>query len=253
MLGRWWVAAFCLVWVSACRAAEPPTATYAPTSEYKTRLVKGWEVMIHRDLLTDQPELAAEVLDVLEDQLVGIERMVPRRAVERLKQVMIWVEEQEPHHPCMCYHPGAGWLREHDMNPDKARCVEIANARKFLKWTKDQPWMVLHELAHAYHHQFVPDGYENEEVKQALESARAERLYDGVLRIQGKVEPAYGGKNPMEYFAEGSEALFGTNDFYPFVRAELEQHDPRLYRLLEKLWNGDGVEADRNQEQEPRP
>jgi hypothetical protein len=40
----------------------------------------------------------------------------------------------------------------------------------------------------------------------------------------------------MEYFAEQSEALFGTNDFFPFVRSELEQHDPRMFALLKRLW-----------------
>ena len=30
----------------------------------------------------------------------------------------------------------------------------------------------------------------------------------------------------MEYFAEASEAYFGTNDFFPFVRIELRRHDP---------------------------
>jgi hypothetical protein len=40
----------------------------------------------------------------------------------------------------------------------------------------------------------------------------------------------------MEYFAEGSEALFGTNDFHPFVRPELNRHDPELYALLRRLW-----------------
>ena len=40
-----------------------------------------------------------------------------------------------------------------------------------------------------------------------------------------------------EYFAESSEAYFGKNEFYPFVRAELKQHDPNMYALLEKLWH----------------
>ena len=40
----------------------------------------------------------------------------------------------------------------------------------------------------------------------------------------------------MEYFAEATEAFFGTNDFYPFVRSELERHDPELFGLLKLLW-----------------
>ena len=33
-----------------------------------------------------------------------------------------------------------------------------------------------------------------------------------------------------------TEAYFGTNDFYPFVRAELKQHDPKTFALLESIW-----------------
>jgi hypothetical protein len=46
-------------------------------------------------------------------------------------------------------------------------------------------------------------------------------------------------ENPdrWEYFAEASEAYFGTNDFYPFVRTELQRHDPEMYELLKRLWH----------------
>jgi hypothetical protein len=40
----------------------------------------------------------------------------------------------------------------------------------------------------------------------------------------------------MEYFAEGTEAYLGTNDFYPFVRGELIRHDPLLAELLSEVW-----------------
>ena len=33
------------------------------------------------------------------------------------------------------------------------------------------------------------------------------------------------GVKPL-YYAETSEAFFGTNDFYPYVRSELRRHDP---------------------------
>ena len=32
------------------------------------------------------------------------------------------------------------------------------------------------------------------------------------------------------------EAYFDRNDFYPFVRAELKEHDPVLHDLLEEIW-----------------
>ncbi|MEE8389889.1 MAG: hypothetical protein V3S14_03710, partial [Anaerolineae bacterium] len=45
----------------------------------------------------------------------------------------------------------------------------------------------------------------------------------------------YALKNDKEYFAESSEAYFGTNDFFPFVRAELRRHDPEMCALLKKV------------------
>ena len=45
-----------------------------------------------------------------------------------------------------------------------------------------------------------------------------------------------------EYFAENTEAFFGRNDFFPYTRADLRAHDPRMEALLAKLW---GVTASR--------
>ena len=39
-----------------------------------------------------------------------------------------------------------------------------------------------------------------------------------------------------EYFAECTEAFFGTNDHYPFVRAELKEHDPQMYAVVKEVW-----------------
>ena len=61
-----------------------------------------------------------------------------------------------------------------------------------------------------------------------------------VLRASGRRERHYALNNEKEYFAEMTEAYFGTNDFYPFVRAELEEHDPKMFRLLQALWDAKG-------------
>jgi hypothetical protein len=209
---------------------------FEPTDRYEARQVEGWTILVNKKFLSEQPELADRALTLLRFQLYQVARRLPEKAVESLRTIKIWLEENEPHHPCMAYHPNPGWLKEHGMNPDKARCVEIANARKFLEWTFDQPWMVLHELAHGYHHQSLDNGFGNAEVKTAFDQAMQAGNYRTVLRLSGKSEKAYAATNPMEYFAEATEAYFGTNDFYPFVRAELKEHDPALFALLAKLW-----------------
>ncbi|MDB5351238.1 MAG: hypothetical protein JWN86_2485 [Planctomycetota bacterium] len=219
---------------------EKPTP-FEPTSQYEVRKVEGWTVLVNKGFLARKPELAQKTVDLLGHQLYQVVTRIPATPLMKLRTVRIWLEEAEPHHPCMAYHPDAGWLSEHGMNPEKARCVEVANAQKFLSWTRQQPWMVLHELAHAYHHQFLVGGFENPEIRKAFEDSSIAKLYDSVLRISGKTERAYAATDPMEYFAETSEAFFGTNDFYPFVSAELRKHDLSMYLLLRRLWEEPGT------------
>lgn len=236
------LATLCGVQMFSLATAEDVTESPASspafvlTDGYDSEMVEGWKVLVNRAFRQQEPELYEQTLALLRHQLYGISRKLKGEPLEELRSVTIWVEEREPHHPCMCYHPDAGWLVEHGMNPDKARCVELANARNFLTWTLDQPWMVFHELAHAYHHQILPDGYENSDVRTAYDDAMTNKRYESVLRVNGKREPAYAATNPMEYFAELSEAYFGTNDFYPYVASELLEHDPAMHALLGKLW-----------------
>lgn len=237
---RWWGPMAAALILADPGAARPGHGdAFEPTERYESRSIEGWTVLVHRGFLGADPKLAEQALTLLRVQLDRIARRVPGRALEQLRGVRIWVEEREPHHPCMAYHPDAGWLREHGMNPEKARCVEIANARNFLTWTLQQPWMVLHELAHAYHHQFLEGGFENRPLSEAHRKAREGGTYDEVAHVDGRRHRAYALNNPMEYFAECSEAYFGANDFYPFVRPELREHDPEAFELLRRVWEGD--------------
>ena len=227
-------ATFLLLASLALPAAEP---RWDPVERYETRQIEGWTLRVHQDLLAQKP-LADDTLRLLEFQLYQITRVVPTNALARLRVIPIWVELYHPRHPCMCYHPSPDWLREHDMNPAKAGGVELANATNFLSWTKQQPLMVLHELAHGYHDQVLKHG--NPELHAAYTNAVASKRYDEVLHINGRKQRHYALNNDEEYFAEATEAYFGTNDFYPFTRAELKQHDPEMFALLGKLWEMPG-------------
>lgn len=228
----------CIVLLSAAsdRVWSADKVEFEPTEAYARETIEGWPVLVNKAFRDREGDLAVETLALLQQQLYLIARNVPPMALAKLRQIKIWVEEAEPHHPCMCYHPDPDWLRGHDMNPDKARSVELANARNFLTWVHDQPWMVFHELAHGYHHQFLEDGFKNAEVRAAFERATDTQIYDSVLHIRGARQKHYALTNPQEYFAESSEALFGTNDFYPFVRSELKEIDAEGFEVLKRAW-----------------
>jgi len=208
---------------------------YTPTCGYAHKEILGWQVLVNREFTAEHPALAEKVLRLLESHLYQICRVVPEAALVHLRKQKIWVEYKDRNFPCMCYHPSAEWLSKNGYNPAKAGGIEICGAEKFLSWTKDQPWMVLHELAHGYHHKVI--GYDNAELNAAFRNAKESGNYNAVLHINGRTQKAYAMNNAKEYFAETAEAFFGTNDFYPFVRAELKQHDPEVFRLHRKFWS----------------
>lgn len=212
-------------------------ATFDPTEHYDERMIEGWRVLVNRQLLAEAPETARDALRLFADQLHDITRRVPAVSVAKLRRITLWLELNEPHHSCAAYHPDEQWLRANGMNPAKAKCVEVANARNFVQWTREQPMMLLHELAHGYHDQFVEGGFQNPELLACYERAKRSGTYDTVLMHRGTKERAYAMTSPMEYFAESTEAFFGTNDFFPFVAAELAHHDPDISHLLAHLWN----------------
>lgn len=221
---------------SFCQENSPPgRKPFVPTSQYETRAIEGWTIRVNKVLLTDQADLGRRALRLLEIKLFDVSSAVPAKACSELRKVPIWLGINDGHAPCSEYHPSEVWLRENGFNPDKARAVEIGNAKLFLEWSKDQPSMVLHELAHAYHDRVL--GFNHPDLARAYAAAVDSKSYDSVLRNNGKSERAYAMANAQEYFAECSESFFGTNDYYPFVAAELRQHDPKMYELIRTLWN----------------
>ena len=216
-------------------AAETNNVSFVPSTKYATTRVAGWTVRVNRELLTTQSELGSNALALLALKLREITNTVPPRACEALKKLPIWLGVNDGHAPCAEYHPSKDWLAKNGYNPDKAKCVEIGNAKRFIDWSRSQPSMILHELAHSYHDQVL--GFSDKRIRAAYERAKASGKYDSVQRDNGKAERAYALTDDHEFFAEATEAFFGTNDFYPFTRADLKEHDPETFLLLEDLWN----------------
>ncbi|HVT13150.1 MAG TPA: hypothetical protein VHE55_12875 [Fimbriimonadaceae bacterium] len=205
--------------------------TFGPYTDLK---IEGWNVKVESSEMKDATW--AEVRQELTTQLYRISHVVPDGPLSKLRKITIWIHTDDAATKCMAYHPAPEWLKEHGSNPAMAHGVEIANAKNFISWTYEQPWMVLHELSHAYHHQFLPDGFDNKEVKSVWDEEMALKKYDHVLHWDGKTVKHYAETNPMEFFAECTEAYFGENDFYPFVNAELKTFDPEAYHLMQQVW-----------------
>jgi len=227
---------------STTSSFEGPDDT-SPVPGYSIRAMAGFRVYVANEIKNDHPGMETEALKALKDDLNRIVESIPERATAALRRTSIFVENESQARPVgftgrgAVYHPSAEWLKANGFIPEKVRSVEISNIRDYLSWRKHQPSMVLHELAHAYYWLVGPD---LPEVKAAYESAVASGIYEKVRYVLSEndddLRGAYALSYVQEYFAELSEAYFGRNDFYPFVREELKVHDPKGLRAIEEVW-----------------
>lgn len=212
-------------------------ATKAAKFDPVVKMMEGWTVHIDPKLLVGKhAEEGSQALKMLANHLQRISILVTGKQLNGLRQVGIWIEYSHPELDSMQYHPGKAWLTEHGYDERLVKKVHIPQASALSSRSQmiKHPAVILHELAHGYHHQIL--GFEEQRVKEAYNKAMKAKLYDEVLLYNGKKVRAYAATNHKEYFAEGVEAYFYRNDFYPFVRAELELHDPFLHNVMVQIW-----------------
>ncbi len=198
----------------------------------------GWTVHVDPALLEEGPQalLGKRSLRMLGDHLHRISLLMDTTRLEKLRTCEIWIEHAHPTLKNMQYHPGLGWLKKHGHDPRLHKKVHIPQAKALLDRNQllKHPAVVLHELAHAYHDQILT--FDHEPTLAAYQKAMDAKLYDRVLLFNGQILPHYAKTNHKEYFAESTESYFYRNDFYPFVRAELQEHDPDTHALMVDVW-----------------
>lgn len=224
---------------AAPRDPAPARAETPQPASRTTRDIEGWKVRIDDRLLGNAPDapLGARALRFLEAKLVEIKAVVPPARVKDLQEVTIVLDLNCGTLGAMQYHPDAGWLKAHGYPTELAKCVHLPRADDVAtrRNINEQPWVILHELAHAFHDQKL--GFDEPRIKAAYEAFKKSGHGDAALLYDGKRVKHYGLTNPMEFFAEMTESYFGVNDFYPFNRAELKESEPELLQLLTEIWN----------------
>lgn len=216
----------------------------AKATSHTARQIEGWTVQVDDRLLDPaNSPIAERAIRLLSNRLFDVTLAVPSNTLKRLQRVPIWLDLTHGALRQAQYHPSSEWLKEHGYSANLARSVHIPDAQEYasINHQRVQPWSILHELAHAYHHQVY--GFDDKEISEAWKLFKAEEKHERVLHIGGKQTRHYGVTDPQEFFAEMSEAYFGTNDFFPFNRAELQQAYPEIFRLLQKLWESPGRES----------
>jgi hypothetical protein len=212
--------------------ADPPK----PTS-HTVRKIEGWNVRIDDRLLYPPDDvLGARALRFLEGKLSDIKMVVPADKLKALQSVTIVLDLTHGKLRPMQYHPSRGWLWANGYSADLVKCVHLPRAADVAtkRNVVEQPWVILHELAHAYHDQVL--GFDEPRIKAAYEKYKKSGHGDRTLLYNGERVRHYALTDHKEFFAEMTEAYFGVNDFFPFNRAELKEAEPEIYDLMVQIW-----------------
>jgi len=219
--------------IVAAGTGEPKLKFYDPVSQ----TLEGWTIKVDPALLqADNGAIKRRSFTALANHLQRVKFMIQGERLEHLQQLPIWIEFDNASLDNMQYHPSRGWLIANGHDPRLAKHVHIPHAATLTlreTWAK-HPYVILHELSHAYHDQVL--NFENPKIIAAFEHSKQQGIYDDVLVHTGRRARHYALSNHKEYFAESTEAYLGVNDFYPFVRAELKEHDPTMHALLQQIW-----------------
>jgi hypothetical protein len=231
-----------LIRPTASRPAATTRAVPPQPASRTARQVEGWTVRVDDRLLAaaarPDAELGARALRFLEVKLSEIKLVVPPARVAELQQIPIVLDLTCGGLGPMQYHPSAAWLKANGYPAELAKCVHLPRAADVVtrRNVREQPWVILHELAHGYHDRVL--GFDDPRVTEAYrrfkESGRGER----VLLHDGRRVRHYALTDHKEFFAEMTEAYFGANDFYPFNRAELREAEPDILALMSAIWGG---------------
>jgi hypothetical protein len=221
-----------------------------PLSEYAEESIAGFRVLFHPSLMRDSfdADRRGRVRAALIYDLETVARVIPSPALSAVREIPIVITHEARESPGFsprgaCFHPSADWLTSHGLDAAREGVVEILSVDDYMLWRAEQPAMLLHELAHAYHWLL---GFGREDVREAFKAASAAgalyREVAHVMRPGGAKQKAYALTNEHEYFAELSEARFLRNDIFPFIADELRAYDPAGYAVVDRLWHLSGEE-----------
>jgi hypothetical protein len=226
-----------LITSSRTREPDEPRQQKPQPASRTARDIEGWKIIVD-DRLTKGPdeELGTKALKFLEAKLVEIKAVVPAARVKEIQTIAIVLDLNCGDLGPMQYHPDAGWLKANGYSTDLAKCVHLPRAADLptRRNINEQPWVILHELAHGYHDQML--GFEEPRILAAFEAFKKSGRGDMALLFDGNRVKHYGLTDQKEFFAEMTESYFGVNDFFPFNRAELKGAEPELFELLKEIW-----------------
>lgn len=252
----WGAGCLAAAWPLAARGEERPTKPppyqapvnfSAPPRDYEARQLSRWTVLVEKQLLDEEPELARRALERLGRQLDELMRVFPTSAQSQFAGLTLFLMYGERatwggRNNGLEYFQKVAPQHYRHLDPRMRSAILIYSAENYDWLPERRALMALaHEFAHAYQLEQWP---ENEpSIYDAWAHAMEAGLYRQVRDESGAtLEEGYAAVNQLEYFAELSMVYFVGGYYTPFTRAELATYDPQGFAMIQAAWNVTGEE-----------
>lgn len=182
-------------------ASRAVSATFEPTEDYEHQKIEGFSVYISGRLVEQDRATVSAVKRIVRAQLYRLSLMAPRKT-RLLRTTKIWFTKDQTTGTSTAHYiqSSAKGLESVGRNPDFASSIEVYNVPAFVRQWRHEPSVLIHELAHAYHHQHLEDGFHNKRIADLYNTAKATGKYDWVLRA-GEVD------RTQEHYASVNERV----------------------------------------------
>lgn len=216
-----------------------------PIEDYNKHIIHGFTVYLSSRSMDENPEQTESALWLIRSQIAHFNNIVPLSARDELRSVRFILNDEGTDLPEGAVCPFACY---HSTNEGMyAKSISIRNLKMYVGSAWGQPGLLIHELAHAYHDQCLPGGFNNGDIHEAYDKAKDSGDYDSVAHIWGDWiigrgenprhnTKAYAMTNDREFFAELSEAIWSRNDYWPFVYYDLFTEDRASFDVVYDQW-----------------
>lgn len=190
---------------------------------YEEREELGFKIYVYKETLESDPDKTEAAYDIVVWGLTYMRHRMYVATFDKLADagVKIIINDLGDNGGAN-YHPDyLGWS---EFRRKSITFAKLEGSIKHIHW---YPGVLIHEIAHAFHDLFLPNGFDNEVIIEWYDKAVASGKYEAVnttyssFRSGREKKRAYALTNEREFFAEMSEALWLRNNYEPFTIFEV--------------------------------
>jgi hypothetical protein len=225
---------FLLILLSATLSTYSLADRHKPIAgrAYKKNVIAGFPVYFDKTI--NNGLIYAKSLGLVERLIHGSKNVLPGHLFRELSRKEFKIYIFQKNLVPKTFKTSAEYVRKYQFLWDKrvgrqmSVSMLLVDIEDFIAHDYYASSTFIHELAHFYHLECIPD--HNRRIKSAYNLAKTRGLYRG----------QYNMKNHNEYFACSSVSFFGDkrwNTRYPYTTLDLHKYDPAGYRLCLELWS----------------